>query len=79
MLKVLVRDREGIKFDGEVRSVSSVNASGPFDVLPTHSNFICLIKKRLSIIETSGKKAEFNVDSGVIQVLKDKVNIYLGL
>ena len=79
MLKVLVRDREGIKFEGEVRSVSSVNASGPFDVLPTHSNFICLIKRRLSIIAASGKKTEFNVDSGVIQVLKDKVNIYLGL
>lgn len=79
MLNVLVRDREGIKFEGEASSVSSINTAGLFDILHEHANFISLIKKRLSIIEASGKKTEFNVDSGVIQVLNDKVNVYLGL
>ena len=79
MLKVLVRDREGIKFKGEAASVSSVNVSGPFDILPAHSNFISLIREKLTIVAMGGKKTEFNVDLGVIQVLKDQVNVYLGV
>lgn len=79
MLSVQVRDREGVKFEGIAKSLSSVNAVGNFDILPEHANFICLIKKRISIISPDNKKTEFNVDLGVIQVLKDKVNVYLGL
>jgi F0F1-type ATP synthase epsilon subunit len=79
MLNVTVHDREGIKFAGEARSVSSINSVGNFDILPEHANFICLIKKRLTIVASDNKKTEFNVDSGVIQVLKNQVNVYLGL
>ena len=79
MLKVLVRDREGVKFNGGAVAVSSVNAAGPFDVLPGHTNFISLIRKRVSVTGPEGKKTEFNLESGVIQVLKDQVNVYLGV
>lgn len=77
MLNVVVRDREGIKFDGSAEVVSSVNSVGPFDVLAGHANFISLIRKRVSITESTGKKTEFNVDSGVIRILKDKCLIFI--
>jgi len=78
MLKVLVRDREGKKFSGLAEVVSSVNSVGPFDVLLGHTNFISLIRKKVSVIEPGGKKTEFNLESGVIQVLKDNIKVYLG-
>lgn len=78
MLSVQIRDREGIKFKGQAGVVSSVNVAGPFDILPGHVNFISLIRKRVSVTEAGGKKTEFNLETGVIQVLKDKINVYLG-
>ncbi len=78
MLKVLVRDREGIKFNGSAQYISSVNSVGSFDILAGHSNFISLIRKKVAITEPGGKRTEFNLESGVIQVLKDKINVYIG-
>ena len=77
MLTVQVRDREGIKFDGQAEVLSSVNSVGPFDVLAEHANFISLIRKKVSIVEQGGKRTEFNLESGVIHVLKDKCLVFL--
>lgn len=79
MLKVLVRDRAGVKYEGQAQAVSSINASGPFDILPSHSNFISLIRKRVTIIAANKQKTEFNADSGVVQVLGNQVRVYLSL
>ena len=56
MLKVLVRDREGIKFNGSAQYISSVNSVGSFDILAGHSNFISLIRKKVAITEPGGKR-----------------------
>lgn len=77
MLSVTVRDREGVKFDGTAEVMSSVNSVGPFDVLAGHSNFISLIRKRVTIVETGGKKTEFNLESGVVHILKDKCLVFI--
>ncbi|MEK7504217.1 MAG: hypothetical protein AAB550_01820 [Patescibacteria group bacterium] len=77
MLSVQVRDREGIKFDGQAEILSSVNGVGPFDVLSGHANFISLIRKRVTIVESGGKKTEFNLQSGVIHILKNKCLVFI--
>lgn len=32
-----------IYFEGEAYSISAVNATGPFDILPHHHNFLCML------------------------------------
>lgn len=78
-LSLIVRDRAGVIFEGEVDAVSSYNESGPFDVLPLHINFISLIKKMLSIHRKEKVLQQVRVGSGVLAVHENKVEVYLGI
>lgn len=42
-------------FDGEAHSVSAVNSTGRFDILPFHANFITLIQKSPIILRVNKK------------------------
>ena len=79
ILKVVVRARDGIRFEGEVTSVSSINTKGQFDVLPSHANFICTIEKKLWWQPVTGPRQELNLENGVLHVANNKVDIYLGI
>lgn len=79
ILKVLIRARDGIKFEGEAISVTSMNPRGTFDVLPSHANFICPIDHKIWVATTDGKRQEFNVDNGVLHVSENNVVVYLGI
>lgn len=48
-------------FDGEVLSISSVNSTGKFDILPYHANFITLISKNPVILRIRKKGMEGKV------------------
>lgn len=45
-------------FEGEVLSISSVNATGKFDILPYHANFITLVQKSPVILRMRKKGKE---------------------
>lgn len=32
-----------VYFEGDAYSISAVNAIGPFDILPRHHNFLCML------------------------------------
>jgi len=66
-------------YEGEALSVSSKNQLGKFDILPKHTNFITLIFDELSIVTLKGEKITYRFKRGVLEVRKNKVNIYLGL
>ena len=76
---VRVRSRQGLVFEGVAVAVSSVNARGPFDVLPDHANFVSTISKKLTILKEDGKREEINVDSGLMQVYHNQVLVFLGI
>lgn len=78
-LNVLIRARDGVKYQGEALTVSSINAKGTFDVLPSHANFICTIEKKVWLQTPKGERQEFNVENGVLHVASDKVVVYLGI
>lgn len=78
-LYLMVRNREQVLFSGEVVSVSSHNDKGKFDVLKRHANFISLISKSLLIRLKDGKEKEIKIDNGVMKVLGNKVEVYLGI
>jgi len=65
-------------FDAPALSVSAVNATGPFDILPGHKNFISLLKPCKIRVRRSGQE-DFNlpIDRGLIHVKANKVTVFL--
>lgn len=79
LLSVTVRDREGILFQESVEAVSSFNEKGPFDVLPLHANFISLIRNSVMLKITGATSKEITLNSGVLKVKENKVEVYVGI
>lgn len=66
-----------IYFDGEAKSVSGVNATGPFDILPRHRNFISLMNACDLQLRTSSGDVRIRISGGVMQVYQDTVKVFL--
>lgn len=65
-------------FEGQAFSVSGVNATGPFDVLPGHHNFICLLEPSTLIIRaSSGEEQKINISGGLMHVKANQVVVFL--
>ncbi len=74
-----VRDREKILFEGEAISFSSANSKGNFDILSDHSNFISLVDEKITIRDAAGVVKEIEVGKGVIRVLNNKIDVFVGV
>ncbi len=79
LINVVVRDRAGIQFEGEVKAITSHNPTGTFDILPMHTNFITVVRQKLILHQANGSKMELNIENGVLRASEDKVEIYLGV
>ena len=79
ILNVIVASSKQNFYEGEAKSVSSVNSVGPFDILPRHENFISLIFKKISIVDSSSQKHELVIDKGLLEVSQDRVRIFVGV
>lgn len=76
-LKVITR--QGELFDGEVKSLSSSNAEGVFDVLREHTQFISIIKEKLTIRKLDNSVQEIPVDNAIMRVKGELVQVFLGI
>lgn len=76
-LKVV--SRGGIIYEGKVKSITSHNEMGVFDVLAQHANFISLISKGLVIRDTNNIAKEIKFDNALIKVVTNDVEIYVGV
>lgn len=65
-------------FDGPASSVSATNQTGPFDILPRHKNFMCLLKPGELRVRRAGA-ADFvmKIRQAVMHVKKDRVTVFL--
>jgi F0F1-type ATP synthase epsilon subunit len=65
-------------YDADAYSLTAVNRTGPFDVLPHHKNFMSLLVPCTITVKTP-KNDEFNlkVSRGVMHVKADKVTVFL--
>jgi F0F1-type ATP synthase epsilon subunit len=66
-----------VYFNGKAESVSAVNDTGPFDVLPEHHNFITLLSPCDVVVQMGGKKETIPINRGIMHVKKDRVLIFL--
>jgi F0F1-type ATP synthase epsilon subunit len=64
-------------FDEPAYSISAENATGPFDILPHHHNFMTLISAcEMKIIAPTGEKL-IRINRAVMHVKADKVVVFL--
>ena len=76
ILNVEINSPEKLIWEGQAKSVSSENSSGPFDILPYHANFITIIEDHPVKINTGLKIEEFHYTNAIIYASKNKVLIY---
>lgn len=76
-LKIVAKD--GILFDGEIKSLTSYNDKGKFDVLAFHANFISIIYKSIKIIDSKGIEKEMTIQKALLRNRQNNLEIYLGI
>lgn len=67
-----------VYFEGEAHSVSAVNATGPFDILPKHHNFLCmLVPCSLIVKPTEGPEKVIKIHRALMHVKADRVVVFM--
>jgi F0F1-type ATP synthase epsilon subunit len=67
-----------VYFDGNAKSISAENDTGPFDILPRHHNFMTLVNSGDVVIRTDGSDDQkIRISKGVMHVRKNKVTLFL--
>lgn len=67
-----------VYFDGDSKTVSAESATGPFDILPRHHNFITLLQPcDVRVVLPNDEVESFTIQGGVMHVRADKVVIFL--
>lgn len=65
-------------FDSDGYSISALNATGPFDILPHHHNFLTLLSAgEISIEPTRGQTQKIRISGGLMHVKADRVTVFL--
>ncbi len=64
-------------FDDDAFSVSAINRTGPFDILPRHHNFMTLLGEGVVTIRQPEGDKKIKISHAVMHVKKDKVTIFL--
>lgn len=71
-----------IYYDDQSYSISGENATGPFDILPHHHNFMTLLEPCVLKIKTSedgNKEQKIRISGGLMHVKADKVTVFLDI
>jgi F0F1-type ATP synthase epsilon subunit len=76
-LQLVIRTRQDMLYQGRVKAVSSVNDTGPFDVLAHHAYFISVIQKQITIHEIDGTNRQIEITQGIMHVENDVAHVYL--
>ncbi len=76
-IKVKVYSPFKVYFDEEAISISAENATGPFDVLPKHHNFMTLLNPCELVIRQVGGEQRIRIARGIMHVAHDQVTVFL--
>jgi hypothetical protein len=64
-------------FDGQALSVSAVNGTGPFDILPKHHNFVSLLNACDLVVRTKRGDKKIIISGGIMHVKADQIIVFL--
>ena len=76
-MRVKIYSPYKVYFDGEAKSISAESATGPFDILPKHHNFITLLEPCDAIVRTAKGEETVRISGGVMHVKSDDLVIFL--
>lgn len=68
-----------VYFDEEGESISAVNATGPFDILPRHHKFMTLLLPCELIILSKNRQEKIRISGGLMHVKADQVSVFLDI
>lgn len=71
-----------IYFDEDGYSISGVNATGPFDILPHHHNFMTLLgacELNIRPVNTPPEEQRIRISGGLMHVKADQVTVFLDI
>lgn len=79
MLSMQVKIHSPFKnyYDGDAFSISGENATGPFDILPRHHNFISLLSPCELVVRSPRGDEKILIGGGLMHVKADKVIVFL--
>lgn len=69
-----------VYFEDDAYSISGVNATGPFDILPQHHNFMTLLTPCELLVKTvNGPSPEqkIRISGGLMHVKADQITVFL--
>ena len=66
-----------VYFEGDAYSLSAINETGPFDVLPKHHNFLCMMVPCDLVIETPDGQKKIKVNRALMHVKADHVTVFM--
>lgn len=68
-----------VYYEGEAHSISAVNDVGPFDILPKHRNFLCmLVPCTLTVHDAkSDTKRSIKIHRALMHVKADRVVVFV--
>ncbi len=66
-----------VYFEGDIYSLSAVNAVGPFDILPHHRNFLCMLVPCTLKLQTLHGEQTIKISRALMHVKSDRVVVFV--
>jgi F0F1-type ATP synthase epsilon subunit len=66
-----------VYFEGEAYSLSAVNATGPFDVLPHHHKFLCMLVPCDVKIQTPDGEKAIKIHRALLHVKSESITVFV--
>jgi len=66
-----------VYYEGTAYSISAVNLTGPFDVLPHHHNFLCMLVPCNLKIQTPDGEKIIKISRALMHVKADRVVVFV--
>ena len=79
VMKIKVYAPFQVYYDGEGTSISGVNETGPFDILPHHHNFLCMLVPCELVIVTPFDVKRIKVTHALMHVKAERVTVFVDI
>lgn len=66
-----------VYYEGKGYSISGLNETGPFDVLPHHHNFLCILLPCDLVIKTPVGQKTIKIARALMHVRAEKVTVFV--
>ena len=66
-----------VYYEGQAYSLSAVNDIGPFDILPGHHNFLCMLVPCVIKIDTPKGVKKVKINRALLHVKADHISVFV--